>query len=55
MIDHAPGDPSVDVGAIKAAVKGNHLAVEGVQRPEPEVAVLGQLGEGDIAVVRALE
>jgi hypothetical protein len=40
---------------VKAAVEGNHLAFEGVERAEAEVAVLSQLGEGDIAVVGALQ
>ena len=48
-------DRAVDVGPVEAAVEGDHLAVEAVQRPEPEVAVLGQLGEGEVAVVGAVE
>ena len=45
----------VDVGPVEAAVEGDHLAVEPVQRAEPEVAVLGQLGEAEVAVVGAVE
>ncbi len=48
-------DQAVDVGAVEAAVERDHLAVERVQGPEPEVAVLGELGEGDVAVEGALE
>ena len=45
----------VDVGAEELAVERDHLAVEPVQRPQPEVAVLGQLGEAEVAVVGAVE
>ncbi len=48
-------DQAVDVGAVEATVERDHLAVERVQRPEPEVAVLGELVEGDVAVERALQ
>jgi hypothetical protein len=48
-------DRSLDVGAPEAAVEGDHLAVEGVQRPEAEVAVLGQLGEADVALIGAVQ
>ncbi|HEY1356310.1 MAG TPA: hypothetical protein VGF09_08335 [Solirubrobacterales bacterium] len=33
----------------------DHLAVEPVQRAEAELAVLGQLGEAEVALVGALE
>ena len=46
---------AVDVGAVEAAVDGDHLAVERVQRAEAEVAVLGQLLEGHVALEGALE
>ena len=49
------GERSVDRGPVEAAVEGDHLAVEAVQRAEPEVAVLGELGEGEVAVVGAVE
>ena len=45
----------VDVGAEELAVEGDHLAVEPVQRAQAEVAVLGQLGEAEVAVVGAVE
>ena len=48
-------DRAVDVGAEELAVEGDHLAVEPVQRPQPEVAVLGQLGEAEVAVEGAVE
>jgi hypothetical protein len=48
-------DGPVDVGPVEASVERDHLPVEPVQRPQPEVAVLGQLGEGEVAVVGALE
>ena len=48
-------DRPVDVGAEELAVEGDHLAVEPVQRPQPEVAVLGQLGEAEVAVEGAVE
>ena len=48
-------DPAVDVGAEELAVERDHLAVEPVQGPEPEVAVLGQLGEAEVAVEGAVE
>src|SRR5262249_60006211 len=35
----------VELGAIEAPVDGDHLPVERVQRSEPEVSVLGELGE----------
>ena len=43
-------DRPVDAGAVEAAVEGDHLAVEPVQRAEAQVAVLGQLGEAKVAV-----
>src|SRR4029079_14568810 len=43
-------DPSVDVGAPEPPVDGDHLTVERVQGPEPEVAVPGELGEADVAL-----
>ena len=46
---------AVDVGAEELAVEGDHLAVEPVQRAQPEVAVLGQLGEAEVAVEGAVE
>ena len=48
-------DGAIDVGAVEAAVDGDHLAVEAVQGAEPEVAVLGELGECHVALVRAVE
>ena len=46
---------AVDVGAVEAPVEGDHLAVERIQGAQAEVAVLGQLGEADVAVVGAVE
>jgi len=43
-------DVPVHVGPQEAAVERDHLPVQAVQRPETEVAVLGQFGERDIAV-----
>ena len=48
-------DPALDVGSQELAVEGDHLAVEPVQRAQPEVAVRGQLGEAEVAVVGAVE
>ena len=48
-------DRTVYVGAKEPAVHGDHLAVEAVQGAEPEVAVLGELGEGHVPLVRAVE
>src|SRR3954469_11902053 len=48
-------DHAVGVGAHEAAVHGDHLAVEGVQGSDPEVAVTGQLGEGQVALEPAGE
>ena len=45
----------VDVGPVEATVDRDHLAVEPVQRSQPEVAVLGQLGEREVALVSALQ
>ena len=41
------GDPAVGIGSVEAPVEGDHLPVEGIQGAEADVAVLGQLGEGD--------
>ncbi len=49
-----PHEP-IDIGAVETPVEGDHLAVEPVQRPQPKVAMLGQLSEGQVTVVRALE
>jgi hypothetical protein len=46
---------AVDVGAVEATVERDHLPIEPVQRAEPEITVLGQLGEGEVAVVGARE
>ncbi len=51
----APGDVPVDVGPVEAAVDGDHLAVEMVERAEPEVAMLGKLGKADVTLEGALE
>jgi hypothetical protein len=48
-------DPAVDVGAEELAVDRDHLAVEVVQRPQAEVAVLGQLGKAEVALEGAVE
>ena len=48
-------DAPLDVGAEELAVEGDHLAVEAVDRPQAEVAVLGQLGEAEVALVGALQ
>jgi hypothetical protein len=50
-----PVDSPVDVGAEELAVERDHLAVEVVERAETEVAVLAQLGEGEVAVEGAVE
>ncbi len=49
------GDVPVDIRAVEATVEGDHLAVQPVKRPQSQVTVLGQLGEGEIAVVGAVE
>jgi len=46
---------AVDVSPEELAVEGDHLAVETVQRPQPEVAVLGQLGEAEVSVEGTIE
>src|SRR5262245_13725147 len=46
---------AVDVRAQELAVEGDHLAVDGIEGPEPEIAVSGELGEADVAVVGAVE
>jgi len=46
---------TVGVGPEELAVERDHLPVEPVQRPQPEVAVLGQLGEAEVAVEGAVE
>ena len=48
-------DGAVDVGAEELAVASDHLAVEPVQRPQAEVAVLGQLGEAGSPLEGAVE
>jgi hypothetical protein len=46
---------AVGVGAQEAAVDRDHLTVEAVERPQPEVSVLGQLGKAEIAVEVTVE
>jgi lipooligosaccharide transport system ATP-binding protein len=46
---------AVEVGAEEPAVKRDHLAVEVVERPQPEVAVRSQLAEAEIAVEGPVE
>jgi len=48
-------DVPLHVGTQEAAVEREHLAVQPVQGAEPEVAVLGKLGEREVAVEVALE
>lgn len=48
-------DAALDVGPVEATVERDHLAIETVQRAQPEVAVLGQLAEAEVAVVSAVE
>ena len=48
-------DRAVDVSAEELAVEGDHLAVEPVQRPQPEVARRRQLGEAEVAVEGTVE
>jgi hypothetical protein len=48
-------DRTIDIGPVEAAVEGDHLAVEPVQRPQPKVTVLRQFGEAEVAVVGALQ
>jgi hypothetical protein len=48
-------DRAVDVGPVEAPVEGDHLSVERVQGAEAEIAVLGELGEADVALVGAVE
>ena len=38
-------DPAIDIRPVEAAVNSRHLAVEVGQRSQPDVTVLGQLGE----------
>ena len=46
---------AVRVRAQEAPVEREHLAVEPVERPEPEVAVLGELRERQVAVEAPVE
>ena len=48
-------DAAVEVGAVEAAVHRDHLSVEAVERAQSEVAVARELGEGQIALVGAVE
>ena len=45
----------VHVGAQELSVERDHLAVAGIEGPEPEVSMLGELLEADVAVVRAVQ
>ena len=43
------------VRPIEAPVQCDHLPVQVVQRPQPQVAALGELGERDVTLVAALQ
>jgi hypothetical protein len=42
---------AVPAESVTGPVQDDHLAVEPVERPHPEVAVLEQLADGEVAVV----
>ena len=47
--------PALHVGAVEATVERDHLAVQVVDGAQPEVAMLGELREGHVALVGALQ
>jgi hypothetical protein len=55
LLRRNPVEPAVDVGAEELAVDRDHLAVELVEGPQPEVAVLRQLSKAEIALEGAVE
>ena len=48
-------DPAVGVQLVGDTVQHEQLTVEGIERPEPEVAVREQLADGHLAVVDTVE